>query len=118
MDGAWVQGQIGSGNPDLTDARFHAKIVKTNKSPSIVGTPLVCVLRVAVTLHGLVDLPEVAFWIGKVRRAQPPGLVGWGSEERDSLCLELLVRGVDILNTSCQNNARSSINLELIGVRA
>src|SRR5258708_22066072 len=37
--------------------------------------------------NGLVDLPEVAFWIGKVRRAQPPGLVGWGSEKRDSLGL-------------------------------
>ena len=40
---------------------------------------------------GLVDLPEVAFGIGKVCRAQSPGLVGWGSEKRDSLGHQRLV---------------------------
>src|SRR6266571_6224792 len=62
---------------------------------------------------GLVDLPEVAFGIGKVRRAQPPGLVGWGSENRDALGLERLVCGVDILNTSGQKHARPSLDLQL-----
>ncbi len=35
--------------------------------------------------NGLVDLPEVAFRIGKVRRAQPPALVGWGSVSYTSM---------------------------------
>jgi len=66
----------------------------------------------------VVDLPEVAFWIGKVRRAHPPGLVGWRSEEGDSLCHQRLIGGVDILNPSGQNDARSSIDLKLMGIRA
>src|SRR2546428_394930 len=66
---------------------------------------------------GLVDLPEVAFGIGKVCRAQPPGLVGWGSEKRDSLGRKLLVGGIDILNTSGQQHARPSLDLQRIGLR-
>lgn len=58
---------------------------------------------------GLVDLSEVAFGIGKVCRAQPPGLVGWGSEKRDSLGQKLLVGGIDILNTGGQQHARPSL---------
>jgi len=43
MDEAWVKGQMDSGNPGHLAARFYAKIVETLESPSIVGTPLVCV---------------------------------------------------------------------------
>src|SRR5207247_5549492 len=66
---------------------------------------------------GLVDLPEVAFGIGKVCRAQPPGLVGWGSEKRDSLGHQRLVGGIDILNTDGQQHARPSLDRERIGLR-
>src|SRR6266496_1064712 len=48
---------------------------------------------------GLVDLPEGAFGIGKVCRAQSPALVGWGSQKRDSLGHQRLVGCIDILNT-------------------
>ena len=64
-----------------------------------------------------VDLPEAAFRIGKVRRAQPPGLVGWGSEKRDALGLEFLLGGVDILNTRGQEHARPSLDLQLKRLR-
>src|ERR1700730_757784 len=60
----------------------------------------------------LVDLPEVAFGIGKVRRAQSPGLVGWGSEKRDSLSLERIVCSIDILNTSGQKPSGPSLDLQ------
>ena len=73
-------------------------------------------LPLCLRCYGLVDLPEVAFGIGKVRRAQPPGLVGWGSEKRDSLGLERLVCGVDILNTSGQKHAGPSLDLQRIGL--
>src|SRR5205807_1273292 len=52
--------------------------------------------------NGLVDLPKIAFGIGKVRRAQPPALVGWRSDKRDALRFEFLICGIDIRNTSSQ----------------
>src|SRR6266852_2988732 len=67
--------------------------------------------------NGLVDLPEVAFGIGKVCRAQPPWLVGWGSEKRDSPGHQRLVGGIDILNTGGQQHARPSLDLQRIGLR-
>ncbi len=67
--------------------------------------------------NGLVDLPEVAFGIGKVRCAQPPALVGWGSDKRDALRFEFLVGGIDIRNTSSQKPARPSLDLQLIDLR-
>src|SRR5689334_19772081 len=42
------------------------------------------------------DLPEVAFGIGKMREAEPPGLVGWGLDKWYALRSQILVRGVDI----------------------
>src|SRR5260370_2423569 len=67
--------------------------------------------------NGLVDLPKIAFGIGKVRCAQFPGLVGWGSDKRDALSFEFLVCGIDIRNTSSQKPAWPSLDLQLIDLR-
>src|SRR5690348_11046893 len=50
-------------------------------------------LSLCLRCDGLVDLPQVAFGVGKVCRAQPPALVGWGSDKRNPLRFEFLVGG-------------------------
>jgi hypothetical protein len=48
----------------------------------------------AKTLVGL-----IAFRIGKVRCAQPPALVCWGSNKCDTFRFKFLIGGIDIRNT-------------------
>src|SRR6266849_129849 len=107
----WLEQALSWG---VTDASMPCHLARS-KPPTMSGSQRARPERLRLPLwlrsKRLVDLPEVAFWIGKVRRAQPPGLVGWGSEKRDSLDLERLVCGIDILNTSGQKPPRPSLDL-------
>jgi transposase len=54
-------------------------------------------LPLGLRCDGLIDLPVISLWIGKIRGAQSPRLVSWGPEQLDALGLEVRVQGVDIL---------------------